>query len=322
MLFQTKLHDMELPSLRLASSVLHYNPMHAHHKKNNYHFFPWHCHNFYELQFFFCAKDEDFNTISHFDQRTLLMFNPLQPHSCEDIGFEYLLLIQFTTSFLRNCISSLPAKAAIVFERTLSSRKGIQVSRDSALFRILQDIASFSTVFTEGMDEAVFYEMSRSRYIPEYEMRLNGALLQLVSEMMRMNLAHVADQKDSVYTDEISQLVEQIVTNPGRKISMQQAAAMTHMSYSDFSRNFKSMMGIGYIDFYNSVRVNEAQNYLIATDDSISEIAYKLGFGSASYLNRVFNQLTGCTPSQFRQSKRKGHPAVTVPQQIQANSAS
>jgi AraC-like DNA-binding protein len=305
-LFQTKLHDMELPSLRLASGVLHHNPRFAHHQKTTYHFFPWHCHNFYELQFFFCTRDEDFNAISHFKQRTLLIFNPLQPHSCEDIGFEHLLLIQFTASFLRNCISSLPTGASIVFERAVSGNKGVQVARESALFRLLQDIASFAPVFTEGMDEAVFYAMSRSYYMPEYEMRLNGALLQVLSEMMRMGLAHVADRKDTAYTDEISRLVEQIVTNPGRKISMQHAAAMTHMSYSDFSRNFKRTMGIGYIDFYNSVRVNESQNYLITTEDSISEIADRLGFGSASYFSRVFHQFTGCTPNRFRQSKRNG----------------
>lgn len=300
MLFQTKLHDMDLPSVRFASSVLHYQPGFAHHKESNYGFFPSHCHNFYELQFFFCERDEDYNPISHFPQRTLLIFNPLQPHSCEQIGFEYLLLIQFTASFMKHCISSLPGGTAISFERSLSLREGIQVERDSALFQILRGLAAHAPLYPEGADERAFHEKSRSFHKPACETQLNGALLLMLSELISMKLARVVDEKNAAYTGEISQLVEQIVTNPGRRISMQEAASMLHMSYSDFSRNFKLMMGIGYVDFINSVRVNESQNYLVNSDYTAAEIAEMLGFGSASYFGRIFYQFTGCTPNQFR----------------------
>ena len=305
MLFQTKLHDMDLPSVRFATSVLHYQPSFAHHKEINYRFFPSHCHNFFELQFFYCTQDKSYNPISHFPQNTLLIFNPLQPHSCEHIGFEYLLLIQFTTSFLKYCISSLPGGSAISFNRILSINEGVQIKRDTTLFRILLEMASFAPLYVEGMDEMEFHAKSRSYHKPEYETKLNGALLLMLSELMSMKLTRVFDEKDVAYTGEISQLVEQIVTNPGRKISMQQAASMTHMSYSDFSRNFKSMMGIGYVDFFNSVRVNESQNYLLNSDYTTTEIADKLSFGSASYFSRIFNQFTGCTPNQFKNKYMK-----------------
>ncbi len=117
---------------------------------------------------------------------------------------------------------------------------------------------------------------------------------------MQRNLVEESAGERMTVSDEMLRLVERIVTNPGQRIRMNDAAAMLHMSYSDFSRNFKKMIGIGYVDFINTVRVNEAQNLLRQTNYSSGEIAEILGFGSASYFNRIFQELAQCTPSEFR----------------------
>lgn len=48
--------------------------------------------------------------------------------------------------------------------------------------------------------------------------------------------------------------------------------------------------------------IDKAKDMLCATDKSISEIAYELGFKYPHHLSRVFKKNTGCTPVEFRES--------------------
>lgn len=47
----------------------------------------------------------------------------------------------------------------------------------------------------------------------------------------------------------------------------------------------------------------EAQNYLVHTSFSISEVAYALNFEDPAYFSRLFRQHTGQAPKQFRQAR-------------------
>jgi AraC family transcriptional activator of pobA len=49
--------------------------------------------------------------------------------------------------------------------------------------------------------------------------------------------------------------------------------------------------------------VAEAQNYLVHTSFSISEVAYALNFEDPAYFSRLFRQHTGLAPKQFRQAR-------------------
>ena len=57
--------------------------------------------------------------------------------------------------------------------------------------------------------------------------------------------------------------------------------------------------------------IAEAQNYLVHTSFSISEVAYALNFEDPAYFSRLFRQHTGLAPKQFRQAQTAaaGEPA-------------
>jgi len=44
--------------------------------------------------------------------------------------------------------------------------------------------------------------------------------------------------------------------------------------------------------------------FLAQSDLNISEIAYQLGFDDASYFTRLFRQIAGTSPSEFRELHR------------------
>lgn len=313
MLFQTCFHDMQSVSVRNVSAVLHHNYNFKMYNSHSYHFFPWHCHNFYEVQFFYNAPGNYDHPDKHFPERTLQLFSPLQPHSLEDIGFEYLLLIQFSVPFLHRSVPTIPEGAQLMMGNPLLQRNGIVVPEQSALIEILKRIAGFVPVFEDQEDENLFQKRAQDIYRPLYEMRLNAAVLQLLSELIGMGALVITEGAMPLLSQSIQNVIERIIMHPEEHISLRQAADIAHLSYSDFSRNFKNKLGCGYVDFCNIVRVREAENMLIFSDQSTGEIAARLGFGSASYFNRVFMRFTGITPTEFRQ---KGRSAPLVPQKF------
>ena len=60
-----------------------------------------------------------------------------------------------------------------------------------------------------------------------------------------------------------------------------------------------------FYQFVNEYRVEEAKDLLSNSDESILTVAYKVGFNAKSSFNRVFKQMTGLTPTGYRESKKE-----------------
>ncbi len=89
--------------------------------------------------------------------------------------------------------------------------------------------------------------------------------------------------------------------NYAENIKLQQIADVAFLTPEAFCRYFKKHTRKTYIDFLNEIRINEACKKIFAGDfDSIASIAYDTGFKSAVSFNRVFKQITGKSPLQYR----------------------
>jgi len=53
-------------------------------------------------------------------------------------------------------------------------------------------------------------------------------------------------------------------------------------------------------EYVNSVRIEEAKRLLLGTSRSVGEIAYAVGYSSATHFDRVFKRHNGKTPLAFR----------------------
>jgi len=62
----------------------------------------------------------------------------------------------------------------------------------------------------------------------------------------------------------------------------------------------KDHVGMTFKSFLNHTRVEAAKLYLKNSSYSISEIAYKVGFNSPSSFNRVFKEIVGQAPGEFK----------------------
>jgi len=59
--------------------------------------------------------------------------------------------------------------------------------------------------------------------------------------------------------------------------------------------------GRSALDHINDAIIEKSKSILLNTDDSISGVAYSLGFNYPHYFSRLFKQKTGITPNEYRQ---------------------
>ena len=77
-------------------------------------------------------------------------------------------------------------------------------------------------------------------------------------------------------------------------------AAKLNLSARYLSDLLKQETGKTAMDLIHIYLVNEAKNRLKGDDQSVSEIAYELGFENLPYFSRLFKKETGISPNQFK----------------------
>lgn len=84
------------------------------------------------------------------------------------------------------------------------------------------------------------------------------------------------------------------------KLTLRDVAEALGYDYYYFSRLFRHIFGVRFIDYLNACRLNTALEALRSTDSSITSIALDSGFQSIRSFNDVFLKSMGMSPAQYR----------------------
>jgi two-component system response regulator YesN len=77
-------------------------------------------------------------------------------------------------------------------------------------------------------------------------------------------------------------------------------AEQVHMSRSYFSQCFKDIMGKPFNEYVRDKRMEKAKELLVSTQLPILQIAENVGYPNEKYFSRLFRELEGVTPSEYR----------------------
>lgn len=100
----------------------------------------------------------------------------------------------------------------------------------------------------------------------------------------------------------ISRIFNYIANHYQEKITLEKLAAITGNSPVYLGKQFKRLAGINVSEYICRYRIEKARNELENSEDSIAEIADRLGFFDTSYFIKSFQRYCGVTPSQYRKS--------------------
>ncbi len=83
-------------------------------------------------------------------------------------------------------------------------------------------------------------------------------------------------------------------------IGVDDVSAAVDVSRRSITRRFRETLGRSIVDELLRKRLSEARRLLRTTDESIADIAARVGFHSATYLHRTFKDAMDVTPRQYR----------------------
>ena len=102
---------------------------------------------------------------------------------------------------------------------------------------------------------------------------------------------------------EVLTALQFIRQNLGKKISVEDVLKQVPLSRRILEVRFKKVIGNSIYQYISQQRISRFGELLLETNDSIQEIAYKLGEDDAKAICRRFKELKGCTPSEWRNQK-------------------
>jgi len=105
------------------------------------------------------------------------------------------------------------------------------------------------------------------------------------------------------HIDRISEVKSYLLGNLEKQISLDDMASRYNLTKPSFCRWFKKSMGISFVTFLNQLRIERACQLLIKTDETISQIAYQIGFESIANFNRFFKRIKNEPPRDYRKRK-------------------
>jgi len=86
-------------------------------------------------------------------------------------------------------------------------------------------------------------------------------------------------------------------------LSLKQVARAVYSSPAYLSRLFKQEMNCTLTEFINKVRVEQAKLALSDASRSIAEVAHEVGYRDRSYFSRIFKEVTGMSPNEYRKKR-------------------
>ena len=105
-------------------------------------------------------------------------------------------------------------------------------------------------------------------------------------------------------------LVLQYIQHNYQNLTLASLAEFFHYSEPHLCTLIKQNTGKNYTDLIKNLRLRDAKNLLINTNQKINEIAEQIGYNSADHFSRVFRQTYGMSPAEFRKLNKKDSPFI------------
>lgn len=163
--------------------------------------------------------------------------------------------------------------------KIILDKKG-QIKTDGILLRMMEE---------NNMPDEHSFELL-GLYVMEMLLCLDRSGI-FVCESLRVN--------DGISTD-IADTLTYIAQNYRLPLSLEDVAGQINLSPTYLSKKFRKVTGITFKEYVNYIRIKQAVQALLTTDDSITKIAVDCGFNSSNYFKDIFRKINGISPRDFR----------------------
>jgi AraC-like DNA-binding protein len=140
---------------------------------------------------------------------------------------------------------------------------------------------------------------------PGIRHRVRALCTNLVVHVARMlhEVPPVARDPASAHGPLVNQVKEYLMRNFARELTLGEIAWHAKKSEEHLARVFRKVTGQTVFNYVRAVRLEHAKTMLINSDQTLTEIAQRTGFGTLALFSRNFTQYVGQSASRYRQER-------------------
>lgn len=94
----------------------------------------------------------------------------------------------------------------------------------------------------------------------------------------------------------IQEGIEEIIKNFDKPLRIEELAETANMGISTFHRVFKDVTAMSPIQFQKQIRLQEARRLLLSESADAADVAFRVGYESASQFSREYARMFGSPP--------------------------
>jgi AraC-like DNA-binding protein/ligand-binding sensor protein len=170
--------------------------------------------------------------------------------------------------------------------------------------KITKQLVDWGVTVDLGKLEETYYH---SRFLSTQQYAAIVKLLETFAKHLSLVANQIVVQEEEAESPLVRRARAYILANQADPIDLAKVAQAMHVSTFYFCKLFKKATGLTFTEYLSRVRVEKAKHLLLNPHLRISEIAYDVGFQSLTHFNRVFRQVAGQSPSEYREAKSVRH---------------
>ncbi|MBO5952570.1 MAG: helix-turn-helix transcriptional regulator [Oscillospiraceae bacterium] len=111
---------------------------------------------------------------------------------------------------------------------------------------------------------------------------------------------HWVAPSKSAFIREIDQYIEQHLS---QHITVEDICAVLHIGRTKLYEISMDYLGCGLAEYIRKQRIARAQQMLLQTNASITEIAFLTGFSDYNHFSRIFKKIVGISAREYRKKQ-------------------
>ena len=142
-----------------------------------------------------------------------------------------------------------------------------------------------------------------------FQLMLKSLLFELIYRLFRDHVQenHLYPKKRFVplARERVNTILNYVDEHYAEKIRLEDLVDVVHINKYYICKIFQQCTGKTLLNYVNIVRVQKAVEKLIATNDSVTQIAFAVGFQDINYFSRIFKSIMNVSPTDIRRKYRK-----------------